>query len=255
MKNRYKKLFDLNGKVAIITGSSRGIGASIAEALAEFGASVVVSSRSQESIDKVANKIIENGFDATTCACHVGDESQLQNLVDSTIDKYGRVDILVNNAGIHIPGSIEDLSVQDWDKVTGVNIRGVFFLSKNCIELLKKSDRGRIIHIASVHAFGGGNGPAYASSKAGIINLTKDMSLSLGQYGITVNAICPGYIETPIQDYLKPKEIESFKETLSIKRLGKPKDIANAALFLASEESEWVTGTSIVVDGGGIAAI
>ena len=123
------------------------------------------------------------------------------------------------------------------------------------IELLKTSDRGRIIHIASVHAFGGGNGPAYASSKAGIINLTKDMSLSLGQYGITVNAICPGYIETPIQDYLKPEEIESFKETLSIKRLGKPKDIANAALFLASEESEWITGTSIVVDGGGIAAI
>ena len=113
----------------------------------------------------------------------MSNDNEITTLVEKIKTDFGKLDILVNNAGIHIPGSIEDLSIQDWDRVTGVNIRGIFVLSKNCIELLKKSDRGRIIHIASVHAFGGGNGPAYASSKAGIINLTKDMSLSLGQYG------------------------------------------------------------------------
>ena len=149
MKNRYKKLFDLNGKVAIITGSSRGIGASIAEALAEFGASVVVSSRSQESIDKVANKIIENGFDATTCACHVGDESQLQNLVDSTIDKYGRVDILVNNAGINpVFDRLENADEQLFDKIIDINVKAAFKLSKMTFEHMKKNNSGTIINMS-----------------------------------------------------------------------------------------------------------
>ena len=257
------KKFD--NSVCLVTGGSSGIGRGIAIEFAKEGAFVVVTDIQEKpkigkyhdtDLSTTTLEEIQNiGGEGIFIKTDVSNDNEITTLVEKIKTDFGKLDILVNNAGIHIPGSIEDLSVQDWDKVTGVNIRGVFFLSKNCIELLKKSDRGRIIHIASVHAFGGGNGPAYASSKAGIINLTKDMSLSLGQYGITVNAICPGYIETPIQDYLKPKEIESFKETLSIKRLGKPKDIANAALFLASEESEWITGTSIVVDGGGIAAI
>ena len=193
------KKFD--NSVCLVTGGSSGIGRGIAIEFAKEGAFVVVTDIQEKpktgkyhdtDLSTTTLEEIQNiGGKGIFIKTDVSNDNEIINLVEKIKTDFEKLDILVNNAGIHIPGSIEDLSIQDWDIVTGVNIRGVFLLSKNCIELLKTSDRGRIIHIASVHAFGGGNGPAYASSKAGIINLTKDMSISLGQYVITVNTICP----------------------------------------------------------------
>ena len=254
-----------NNTICLITGGSSGIGRGVAIGFAKEGSFVVITDIQEHpktgkyhetDLTTTTLEEVKNiGGNGIFIRADISSEQDITRLTEKIRSNYGKLDILVNNAGIHIPGSIEELSIEDWDKVIGLNLRGVFYLSKNCIGLLKESGRGRIIHIASIHALGGGAGPAYAPAKAGILNLTKDMSIALGKYGITVNAICPGYIETPIQDYLKPEEIKSFKETLPIKRLGKPKDIANAALFLASAESEWITGTSLVVDGGGIAGI
>ena len=172
MKNRYKKLFDLSGKVAIITGSSRGIGASIAEALAEFGASVVVSSRSQESIDKVANKIIENGFDATTCACHVFDR-------------------------------LENADEKLFNKIMDINVKAAFKLSNMAMKHMKNNKSGSIINISSVEGHKPDKGlGVYSISKAAISMLTKSQAKEWGKYGIRSNAICPGLIKTKLIIYL-----------------------------------------------------
>ena len=247
MKNRYKKLFDLNGKVAIITGSSRGIGASIAEALAEFGASVVVSSRSQESIDKVANKIIENGFDATTCACHVGDESQLQNLVDSTIDKYGRVDILVNNAGTNpAGGALMDVDIGAVQKTWDVNLMGPLLWSRSAY---KNELSTAIMNICSV----GGIAPsqlmgAYNVSKAALIYLTKQLAYELAP-DIRVNGVAPAIVKTKLSQLLWENE-EFAKNLHLLKKLGEPEDIANAVYYMCSDDAGWVTGEVLTIDGG-----
>ena len=254
MKNRYKKLFDLNGKVAIVTGSSRGIGASIAEALAEFGASVVVSSRSQESIDKVANKIIKNGFDATTCACHVGDESQLKKLVNSTIDKYGRVDILVNNAGINpVFDRLENADEQLFDKIIDINVKAAFKLSKMTLEHMKKNNSGSIINISSVEGHKPDKGLGiYSVSKAAITMLTKSQAKEWGKYGVRSNAICPGLIKTKLSSALWQNEemLEVWLGDLPIRRAGEPDEISGIAVYLASNASSYTTGETFNVDGG-----
>ena len=254
MKNRYKKLFDLSGKVAIITGSSRGIGASIAEALAEFGASVVVSSRSQESIDKVANKIIENGFDATTCACHVGDESQLQNLVDSTIDKYGRVDILVNNAGINpVFDRLENADEKLFNKIMDINVKAAFKLSNMAMKHMKNNKSGSIINISSVEGHKPDKGlGVYSISKAAISMLTKSQAKEWGKYGIRSNAICPGLIKTKLSSALWQNEemLELWLKDLPIRKAAEPEEISGIAVYLASQASSYTTGETFNIDGG-----
>jgi len=254
MKNRYKKLFDLKNKVAIITGSSRGIGASIAEALAEFGASVVVSSRSQEAIDKVAKRITDNGFDATACACHVGDEIQLQNLVDSTIDKYGRVDILVNNAGINpVFDRLENANEKLFDKIIDINVKAAFKLSKMTFEFMKKNGSGSIINISSVEGHKPDKGLGiYSVSKAAISMLTKSQAKEWGKYGIRSNAICPGLIKTKLSSALWKNEemLEVWLRDLPIRRAGEPDEISGIALYLASNASSYTTGETFNVDGG-----
>ena len=254
-----------NDAVCLVTGGSSGIGRGIALEFAKNGADVIVADVQEnpkvgkyhdtDLTTSTVEEIRKIGGNCLFIKSDCSDEASIDALSKKIESIYGRLDVLVNNAGRHIPGSIEELTVGQWDDVVALNLRGVFLVSKKCLKLLKKSDRGRIINIASVHAFGGSAGPAYAPAKSGVVNLTKDMSLSLGKYGITVNAICPGYIETPIQDYLTPQEIEDYKASLSIKRLGRPRDIANATLFLASQESEWITGTSLIVDGGSLASV
>jgi NAD(P)-dependent dehydrogenase (short-subunit alcohol dehydrogenase family) len=182
-------------------------------------------------------------------------EADMANLIDETVTAYGGLDILVSNAGIHIPGSSQDLLVSDWDRVMGINLRGIFLGTKFAIPHLVKSDKGRIINIASVHAFHGGAGPAYAPAKAAIVNLTKDTACEVGKQGVTVNAICPGYIETPIQDYLTEEDIQACKDKTPLPRLGVPRDIGRACVFLASDDAEWITGVALPVDGGWLAPI
>ena len=169
------------------------------------------------------------------------------------IREFGQLDVLVNNAGISKVVDLQQLTVEQYDRVVAVNQRALFIASKYAVPLLRRSSAGRIIHVASVHAYGGGSGAAYASSKAAVVNLARDTALELGPYAITCNVICPGYIETPIQDYLTPQQVEEARERTALPRVGLPRDIGRAAVFLASDDAEWITGASLLVDGGFIA--
>ncbi len=250
----------LKGRICIVTGGSSGIGRGIALEFAREGAHIVIADKQETplrgkyhqrnvTISTVA-EIEKLGATGIFCQTDVSDEAQIQRLILQTVEHFGGLDVIVNNAGIHIPGSSQDISIADWDKVVSVNLRGVFVATKLAIPYLKHSKFGRIIQIASVHAYGGGAGPAYAPAKAAVVNMTRDTALEVGQFGITVNAICPGYIETAIQDYLTPEQVEQALEKTPLARLGLPRDIGRAAVFFASDDAEWITGTALIVDGG-----
>ncbi len=250
----------LKDRICIVTGGSSGIGRGIALEFAREGARIAIADK-QESplqgkyhekdvITPTVHEIEKLGAQGIFIKTDVSDELQVEQMIQRTVEHFGGLDILVNNAGIHIPGSSQEISIADWDKVVGVNLRGIFLATKLSIPHLIKSKFGRIIQIASIHAFGGGAGPAYASAKAAVVNMVKDTALEVGNDGITVNAICPGYIETAIQDYLTLEQVESSLEKTPLQRLGLPKDIGRAAVFFASDDAEWITGTSLLVDGG-----
>lgn len=250
----------LKDRISIVTGGSSGIGRGIALEFAREGASVVIADKQESPLQgkyhekdvttPTLQEVEKLGAKGIFIKTDVSDESEVAKMIQRAVEHFGGLDILVNNAGIHIPGESQDISIADWDKVIGVNLRGVFLTTKLAIPHLKKSEFGRIIQIASVHAFGGGAGPAYASAKAAVVNMVRDTALEVGKDGITVNAICPGYIETAIQDYLTPEQIESSLEKTPMQRFGLPKDIGRAAVFFASDDAEWVTGASLLVDGG-----
>ena len=250
----------LKDRISIVTGGSSGIGRGIALEFAREGASVIIADKQESPLQgkyhekdvttPTLQEIEKLGSQGKFIRTDVSDELQVDQMIQQTVEHFGGLDILVNNAGIHIPGGSQDISIANWDKVIGVNLRGVFLTTKLAIPHLKKSRFGRIIQIASIHAYGGGAGPAYASAKAAVVNIVRDTALEVGEFGITVNAICPGYIETAIQDYLTPEQIESSLEKTPLQRLGLPKDIGRAAVFFASDDAEWITGTSLLVDGG-----
>ena len=250
----------LKDRVAIVTGGSSGIGRSISLEFAKEGAKVVIADIvekpkrgkffEKEHKPPVATEINDNGGNATFIKTDVGNQDDVEELIRYTMDFYGQLDVLVNNAGIHIPGNSQELSMSDWDKVIQVNLRGQVVAAKSAIPHLKNSKFGRIIQIASINSFGGGLGPAYPISKAAVINLVHDLSIELGPHNVTVNAICPGAIETPIQDYMTKEIIDEYLKTIPLGRFGLPKDIARAAVFLASDDANWITGEHLTVDGG-----
>lgn len=255
----------LKDRVAIVTGGSSGIGRAIALLFAGEGARIVVADlqeeprrgkfHEQDTFTPTVAEIKKLGGEGFFIQTNVAQEAAVRSLIERTVDRFGRLDILVNNAGIHIPGSSQELSVADWDHVVGVNLRALFLTTKFAIPHLLRSPCGRILNIASVHAFAGGAGPAYAPAKAAVVNLTRDTALEVAAHGVTVNAICPGYIETAIQDYLTEEMIAECRRRTPLPRLGRPRDVAQAALFLASDEAEWITGAALLVDGGWRAAI
>ena len=255
----------LKDRICIITGGSSGIGRGIALEYAREGAKIVIADKQETPLrgkyhetdvtTPTVEEIEKIGAQGIFVQTDVSNESQIADLIQKTVDHFGGLDVLVNNAGIHIPGSAQELSIADWDKVVGVNLRGIFVATKLALPHLKQSKFGRIIQIASVHAYGGGAGPAYAPAKAAVVNMVRDIALEIGQFGITVNAICPGYIETAIQDYLTPEQIEEALEKTALPRFGLPRDIGRAAVFLASDDAEWVTGASLLVDGGFAAGV
>ena len=255
----------LKNRVCIVTGGSSGIGRGIALEFAREGARVAVVDKQEIPL---RGKYHETDVTTPTVAeiekldakgiflqTDVADASQVADAIQQTVDHFGGLDILVNNAGIHIPGGTQEISIDDWDKVVGVNLRGVFVATKLALPHLKQSKFGRIIQIASVHAYGGGAGPAYAPAKAAVVNMVRDTALEIGQDGITVNAICPGYIETAIQDYLTPEQVEEALDKTALPRFGLPRDIGRAAVFFASDDAEWITGASLLVDGGFAAGV
>ncbi len=255
----------LKDRLAIVTGGSSGIGRAISITLASEGAHVIVSDidetpkrgkyHEKNTTTPTAEEIIKSGGQGTFLKCDMSDDQQIKKLVAKTIDQHKRLDILVNNAGICFTTDSQDTTTAAFDNLMDINLRGVFLASKYSLPHIKKSKTGRIINIASVHAFNGGGGPAYAASKAGVVNLTKDTAVELAPHGGTVNAICPGYIETAIQDDLTEQDIIESAEKTPLPRLGLPKDIGLAALFLASDDAEWITGISLIVDGGLLAPL
>ena len=244
-----KKKFNLEGKVAIITGFSKGIGASMARGLAEFGASIVVSSRKQEAVDEVASAIKAIGI-----ACHVGDESQLEQLVQATVKEFGGIDILINNAATNPTYSpLVENGVEIFDKVMNVNVRACHHLSNLCHPIMKARGGGSIINISSVEGMKPSDGLGiYSISKAALIMLTKSQAKEWGKDGIRSNAICPGLIKTKFSSALWKNEqvLKQFEHFLPAGRAAEPDEMAGLACYLASEASSYTTGGVFNSDGG-----
>jgi NAD(P)-dependent dehydrogenase (short-subunit alcohol dehydrogenase family) len=255
----------LKDRVAIVTGASSGIGRGICMRFAQEGARVVVADiqeqpkqgiyHEQSTTLPTVEAIRKIGGEAHFVHTDVAAEGAVKELVDVAVDTYGGIDIIVNNAGIYGKADSQQLRVAEWDRVMGINLRGVFLLTKFSIPQLSRSPGGRIINIASVHAFAGGAGPAYTAAKAAVVNLTRDTAVEVADRSITVNAVCPGYIETALQDYQSPEQIEAARVATPLPRLGRPEDVGHACTFFASDEAAWITGAALAVDGGYLARI
>jgi NAD(P)-dependent dehydrogenase (short-subunit alcohol dehydrogenase family) len=245
----------LSNKTAIVTGARRGIGRAIALALAREGSNVVVSDISQEDCKEVVDRIEELGTRGLAVKCDVSSNAEVESMVSRTISEFGRVDILVNNAGIIVFKPFLELTEEDWDRVLNVNLKGQFLCARAAAKEMVKNRSGRIINIASISS--GGCGIAfpliahYTASKGGIIALTEALALELTPQGINVNAICPGAIDTDMAKGLKYSgKLEETLARIPKGRLGQPEEIGSLAVFLASDESDYISGAAIVIDGG-----
>jgi len=247
---------DLKNKVAIITGSRRGIGKAIALALAKAGANVVVSDINLDDCNKVVEEIKAINGNALAVKADVSNPEDVSQMINLTTEKFGKVNILINNAGIYMQKSFTDVTEQDFDRILNINLKGVFLCSKAAVPEMIKQGKGKIINIASIAGqVGFADSSAYCASKGAIINITRELALELAQYKINVNAIGPGVIETDMtKNLLKNKATkEALLANIPLNRIGKPEDIANAALFLASDNSDYITGITLFVDGGWLA--
>jgi len=249
-----RALFDLSGKVALVTGASRGIGEAIARAYAAAGAAVVLASRTQEALDRVAAAIREEGGTALPVACHTGDGEQVEALVERTVSELGGIDVLVNNAGTNPHfGPLLSADESHWQKTLDVNLLGYFRLAKACVPAMAARKRGKIVNVASIigHTPHPGLG-VYAVSKAGVLMLTRVLALELAPEGIQVNALAPGIIKTRFSEALwkEPERSRGFLRQIPAGRFGEPGDLLGLALYLASPASEYTTGQVFTVDGG-----
>jgi NAD(P)-dependent dehydrogenase (short-subunit alcohol dehydrogenase family) len=245
---------DLQGKVAIVTGASKGIGESIALALGKAGAKVVVSSRKQSAVNEVAAQMVGMGIDAVGIACNTGETVQIEKLVEETHAQFGGVDILVNNAATNpIFGPVVQADLNAFDKIMDVNVKGPFYLAKLCYPFMKQRGGGSVINISSVEGLSPGFGLGlYSVSKSALIMLTKVMAKEWGPDRIRVNTICPGLIKTKFSEALWSNEMimKQVMQQQPIKEIGMPDDVAGLALLLASDWGNYCTGATFTVDGG-----
>jgi 3-oxoacyl-[acyl-carrier protein] reductase len=239
------------GKVAIVTGASRGIGRSIALALAAEGARIVAVDMAPEGVEALANEIKEMGGEALAVQGNVTVAADTERMIDAAVEAFGRVDILVNNAGITRDGLLLRMKDEDWDAVLTVNLKGAFLCTRAASKVMAKQRYGRIINIASVVGQMGNAGQAnYCASKAGLMGLTKSNARELAKRNVTVNAVAPGFIATDMTDVLPEKVKQELTAQIPLERLGSADDIANAVVFLATERSGYITGQVIGVNGG-----
>jgi NAD(P)-dependent dehydrogenase (short-subunit alcohol dehydrogenase family) len=249
------ELFDLSGRVAIVTGGGSGIGRQMAEGLAEAGADVVLCARKRERCEEVAAGLEGLGVRAIGMRCDVRDPAEVQDVVDRTRSELGRVDILVNNAGTSWGAPAEDHPLDGWQKVIDVNLTGVFLASQTAGRVMIEQGGGKIVNIASVAAFGGAppelmNAVAYNASKGGVVAFTRDLATKWAEHGINVNAIAPGWFPSDMNKVLLDAQPEAYLEHIPLRRFGGPDDLKGAVVFLASAASDYVTGQVLVVDGG-----
>ncbi|MCL2349496.1 MAG: 3-oxoacyl-[acyl-carrier-protein] reductase [Planctomycetaceae bacterium] len=242
---------DLKDRVAVVTGATRGIGQGIAEALAANGAKVACLGTNQERLQQTVDAIKATGAEAVACICNVAVTEEVEKTAAAILGHFGKVDILVNNAGITRDMLLRRLKDEDWDNVMAINLRGPFLMTRALCESMRKAKKGRIINIASVSGLQGNPGQAnYCASKAGLIAFTRTVALELANRNITVNAVAPGFIETDMTAVLNDIVKQVAKEKTPLARFGHTDDIANAVLFLASDQASFITGQVLPVDGG-----
>ncbi|MGD0274660.1 MAG: SDR family oxidoreductase [Syntrophales bacterium] len=252
-----KDLFRLDGKIALITGASRGIGEAIARTLADYGAQVILASRKIDPLKTVEESIRQSGGKASCISCHMGELEQIKKMFDEIKEKYGRLDILVNNAAAN-PYFGEMINAEEWawDKTCGVNLKGYFFASQFAARMMKEQDGGAIVNVASIN----GIRPApfqgiYSITKAGVISMTKAFAKELAACNIRVNALLPGLTDTKFSATIvqSPDLMQFVLPTIPLGRIGKPEDMAGIVLYLVSDTAAYTTGTCINVDGGMLA--
>lgn len=241
----------LAGKVALVTGAAQGIGKAVALLLARNGADIVVSDINLEKAEETAKEVQALGRKALATKVDVATLGDVEKMVEAILAQFGKVDILVNNAGIARDKLILRMTEEDWDAVLNINLKGTFNCTKAVVRHMSKQRSGKIVNIASVVGEMGNAGQGnYAASKAGVIGFTKTIAREFAQRGINVNAIAPGYIQTPMTDALPDKAKEELKRLIPMDRLGNPEDVAEAVLFLVSEASSYITGHVLNVNGG-----
>jgi NAD(P)-dependent dehydrogenase (short-subunit alcohol dehydrogenase family) len=250
-----QELFDLSAKTAIVTGGGSGIGRQMAEALAEAGANVVLCARKVERCEEAAAELAKLGVGTLALACDVREPDQVQAVVDATRERFDRIDILVNNAGTVWGAPPEDTPLEGWQKVIDVNLTGVFLFSQAAGRTMIEADGGKIVNIASVAALSGApqeimNAIPYNASKGGVIAFTRDLAVKWARHGINVNAIAPGWFPTGMSRYVLDAQGDRLVDHVPLRRFGGEDDLKGAVVFLASRASAYVTGHTLVVDGG-----
>jgi|HubBroStandDraft_4_1064222.scaffolds.fasta_scaffold01273_7 gluconate 5-dehydrogenase len=259
-----KQLFDLSGRVAIVTGGSIGLGRQMAEGLAEMGAHLVLCARKEERCHQAAEQLQQLGVKAIAVGCDVKNPASIQEMVEATLSQFGRIDVLINNAGISWGAPVEEMRLEDWNKVIETNLTGTFLCAQAVGKVMIRQSRGKnsagknsagkIINVASVAGLGGAPAelPAigYHASKGGVISFTKDLACKWASHNIQVNAIAPGWFPTHMSNRVLEHHEELFLSHIPLRRFGNEHDLKGAAVFLASDASNYVTGHVLVVDGG-----